>query len=329
MIRGRVIVVAKALSPIHHGGELAGNVSMFRKQDVYVHGSKYSLPYISGNSIKSANRRASVAFAKAAMELETLTRAEVNLLRSGGSMTKSGPAIKLDAAREVSRKMPALGLHGYAAGNAMQESMLAVDFFEPLCWETRDKYAEVIAKHVADADRHMCEEPATELLKTYSEYARDGSRDREGFGWLEEGEATQLAAQIADPKAHDKDPYRPMPHSFECLIPGTVLVGGYTFGEGITEDELQAWRAGIVWASEGVADDGGLIMRVGGKGARGFGKLSVHLHGYLAKGIEPVQYHSHQDLIPSADPDNDLMAFAARLKAQRLEARKAMQEVLS
>lgn len=329
MIRGRVIVVAKALSPIHHGGELAGNVSMFRKQDVYVHGSKYSLPYISGNSIKSANRRASVAFAKAAMEIETLTRAEVNLLRSGGSMTKSGPAIKLDAAREVSRRVPALGLHGYAAGNAMQESMVSVDFLEPLCFETQQKYAKVLDQHVPDADRHMCDEPASELLKIYQEFARDGSRDREGFAWLEEESATQLAAQIADPKSHDKDPYRPMPHSFECLIPGTVLIGGYTFGEGITEDELQAWRAGIVWASDGQADDGGLIMRVGGKSARGFGRLSVHLHGYLARGIEAVKYHSHQDLIPTGDPDNDLLAFAARLKAQKTEARKAMQEMLS
>lgn len=328
MIRGRVTMICRALSPIHHGAEVVGNVSTFRKHDVYVEGSAYSVPYISGNSVKSANRRASAQFAVTAMELEgTMSRAEVNLLRSGGAMTKSGPVVRLDKAREASQSMPLLGLHGFAAGNAMQESMVAVDILEPVCWETAQKFRREIDAYLGEGDKWALEEPASEMLRTYSEYARDGSRDRGGFKLMGEADQKALAEQLA--KAEDKDPYRPMPHSFECLKPGTILVGGWTFAKGITDAELQAWRAGITFACEGVAADGGLLMRLGGKGARGFGKVSVHLYGELAHGIEAPKFLSTPELVPGAFPDDVLRAFGAELAERKEAAQKAMREVAS
>lgn len=328
MIRGRVTMICRALSPIHHGAEVVGNVSTFRKHDVYVDGSAYSVPYISGNSVKSANRRASAQFAVTAMELEgTMTRAEVALLRSGGAMTKSGPVVRLDKARDASRSMPVLGLHGFAAGNAMQESMVSVDILEPLCWETREKYRREVEAYLTAADHWALEEPASEFLRTYSEYARDGSRDRGGFKLMTPDDAKALADQLA--KSEDKDPYRPMPHSFECLKPGTILLGGWTFAKGITDEEMQAWRAGVTFACEGVAADGGLLMRLGGKTARGFGKVSVHLFGELARGIEAPQFLSTPELVPGAFPDDALREFGQSLASSKDDAQRAMREVAS
>src|SRR5699024_6394309 len=111
-----------------------------------------------------------------------------------------------------------------------------------------------------------------------------------------------------------KDPMRPMPHSFECLIPGTILVGGFEFKEGITEEELQAWRSGVMFSCEGVAPDGGLVTRVGGKTARGFGRVSMHLYGEISEGIEAPVFHDTQSLISGLEPDESLKSYASTLK---------------
>jgi len=334
-IRGRIVAIARAQSPIHHGGDTVGNVQQFRRHQVRHGGESWPVPYVSGNSQKSANRRAAAWFSLAALGLDeeaNLSRKEIQLLLSGGAMTGAGQSTRLDDARAAEEVVPALGLHGYAAGNAMQESQVRTDFFELYCKETAHKYVDEIAEYAPHLD-NAGEEYASEYLATYWGTRHEPTRNREVRELMPTEEREELEAKISDAsedKGKGDEKSSQMIYEFECLQPGAVLVGGYTFANGIKKRELQAFRSAFTWASEGRGPNGGLLLRMGGKSAVGFGKVEVTLHGMLADGIEPMEYHDTDDLCPNVaegeEYDDDLQDYIQYL-GSREDVRDKLKEL--
>src|SRR3990167_8235765 len=123
---GRVDIQATALDAIHHGAGTRGNTSVIRVQEIVdpKTGEMHETPFISGNSIKHAIRQHAVEHALAVMAVEdgTISKQVVDLLFSGGHLSKAGAAVSLKTARELSSLFPALSLCGYSAGNFMTQS---------------------------------------------------------------------------------------------------------------------------------------------------------------------------------------------------------------
>ncbi len=300
-IRGRIVAIATALSPIRHGGGTMGNVQQFRRHDVWGEHGRESVPYISGNSIKHFVREGSAHFALEALGMTGgMTRAEVQLAFSGGALTKSGQSIRLDKCRQVEQLFPALGLCGYSAGNVMTESQVRVDFWEVACRENAGRLRTTLEAYLPE--RLPClEKYGSDYLTTHFGTRHEPTRRRhlrEKLGDMERAEVEAEISEKMTAKDADKGDSLQMVYEYEVLVPGTVMVGGFTFPHGITPRELAAFRSAFTWASEGVADDGGLIIRIGGGGATGYGRVSVQLHGLLAQGIEPMRYTPTDELVP-------------------------------
>ena len=122
MHSGTLIFTAVAMDPIHHGAGTEGNTQLLRMQDLVLDdGTPARVPFISGNSIKHQIRAGGVKFALKAMAVQagTLTKGVVDLLFSGGALTKSGSAVNLSQARDLAALFPILSVCGYAAGNFM------------------------------------------------------------------------------------------------------------------------------------------------------------------------------------------------------------------
>jgi len=75
------------------------------------------VPFISGNSFKHTIREAGVDHALTAMGVAdgSLTKPVVDLLFSGGHLSKSGSAVNLSKARALAELFPILGVCGYSA----------------------------------------------------------------------------------------------------------------------------------------------------------------------------------------------------------------------
>ena len=237
-----------------------------------------------------------------------MSREEVQLVLSGGALTKSGGSVRLDKAREAESLFPALGLHGYSAGNTMQESQVRVDFLELLCAETASKYARELEAYGTPETKAACEKYASDYIDVYWGTRHEPTRRRDARKLMLSDDRDALEKAIGDKKDArnaSKDDSLQMIYEFECLTPGSVLIGGYTFSHGISEMELQAFRAGLMYASEGVGPNGGLVMRVGGKGAVGFGKIEVQLFGLLSEGVKPPKLYKTEDLCAPLGADED------------------------
>lgn len=338
MIRGRIIMIATALSPVHHGGGTEGNVNMIRRHQVWSDGDKWPVPYISGNSLKGASRRASAWFALSALGLDEegagIGKNEIQLVMSGGALTKSGGSVRLDKARAAEALFPTLGLHGYSAGNAMQESQVRVDFLELLCKETADKYAAELEAYGTEDHAAAAERYASEFVEVYWGTRHEPTRRRRVRELMLADERGELELEVSDKKDKkntEKGDSLQMIYEFEALTPGSVLIGGYTFSHGISEMELQAFRAGLMYASEGRGPNGGLIMRLGGKGSVGFGKVEVQLFGLLSEGVKPPRLYKTEDLCAplGADEEYDegIQAYIDKLEESADEAKKALKEL--
>jgi len=319
--RGKIIMVATALGPIRHGGAVVGNVQQFRRHEVFHEdGTRWSVPFISGNSVKNFIRRNAASFALEAMGVSGgMSRAEVQLIFSGGSLTAKGSSVRLDKARDASRAFPVLGLCGYSAGNTMTESQVRVDNLELVCAETANTLASRVKKYAPEHASKLGQY-SSDFVQVWWGTRHEPTRRRNMLELISDEEQGALIAEQSSLEKKGKGDSLQMMYEFETLAKGSVLVGGFSFPMGVTEDELQAFRSAFVYASEGVADDGGLIIHLGGGSSTGMGKFSVKLFGLLAEGIKPLQYQDTDKLAPSRDIgdeyDEAMQAYVERLSGR-------------
>lgn len=326
-IRGRIVVIAKAIEPIHHGGDKSGNEVLYRTQPIYTGGITEEVPIVSGNSLKHLNREGSSRFALAAMGLEDLTEREINLLFSGGTLTKSGQSVRMDEARKVEEVLPGLGLHGYACGNVMQESQVNFGTLELACDATRSKLGWLVERHAPELmDRF--EDTPDEYLSSYFGTNHEPSRRRSMRELMHPDVRDEIEGAVSDDKdkgAGDKKrKSTQMIFGYQCLMPGAVLVGTISLKNGVKDRELQALRSGFSWASEGEGPNGGALLRFGGKGATGHGLCEVRFFGELARGIEPPTFVDTPAIAPSAT-DDDLSGYAEFLANNTDTAKSALE----
>lgn len=156
-----------AVAPLHHGAGTAGNTALLRTQEIVLpDGSQTAVPLISGNSIRHAIRDALAWRLVRTLELPagSLTKAQVDLLWSGGALTRTGSQVELEQARRWTALVPALGLLGYSAQSDIVTGALRVDNLNLICAENRWRLPTHLAGHphaTAPAGRFRGEEFGT------------------------------------------------------------------------------------------------------------------------------------------------------------------------
>lgn len=327
---GRLDFVATALDPIHHGAGTEGNTQLLRVQDIVLpDGEPARVPFISGNSYKHTIRDGGVRFAIEVMGIEegSLAKPVVDLLFSGGHLSKTGGAVDLARARGIAELFPILSVCGYSAGNFMQESKIAVDNLNMVCSENDFRMPSVLverpqAKMRAAAFRG--EEFGTRHEATRSQYAykllTGASKDkREKLleGKLRGGEGKGDSSQ--------------MYYEFEVLMPGALFYGGLYFDD-LTQMEMAALLSALERACVGKHTDGGLIYRIGAKSSIGLGRMSLVFSGGLREQLRPPVYTEDNGIVPAKDARGGrdaLAGYVAHLRDRKEEILAALDGVMS
>jgi hypothetical protein len=177
------------------------------------------------------------------LEPGSLTKPIVDLLWSGGGLTKTGAQADLALARRAGRLLPGLALLGYAAGSDLIEGTLRVSDLILSCEEN--------AWRLPTADPH----PAAWFRS-------------EEFGTRVDQESSP-AARMIEISAEQSGATNQMIYSLQVLKPGAVLMGDVQTTPAATRDQEQALQAALaLWAPGGVAF-------LGAKTAVGYGRAHV------------------------------------------------------
>ncbi len=134
--RYRLHYTATLTGPLHHGTGTAGNTSRLRTQPITLpDAASVSTPFVSGNSVRSRLRKALAWHLIHTLDLAEgdLSKAQADLLFSGGAITRTGSDTDLEQARRVERLMPPLALFGYSAGSSMTRGTFDVNFLHLVC----------------------------------------------------------------------------------------------------------------------------------------------------------------------------------------------------
>lgn len=130
-------LVLTAVTPIHHGAGAAGNTAKLRTQQIVLpNGTRTAVPFISGNSVRHAIRDALAWRLARLLDIpaDSLPKSQVDLLWSGGAVTKTGSQVDLQLARDLAA-VPELGLLGYSAQSDIVPGCLWADNLNLVCAE--------------------------------------------------------------------------------------------------------------------------------------------------------------------------------------------------
>lgn len=328
---GKIEIIATALEPIVHGAGNSGNTQLLRMQDwVYIDGDgrviRCKVPFISGNSMKHRIRDGAVRYALDAMGVEdgTLTKPEVDLLFSGGHLSKSGAAVNLTTARKLAELFPPLSLCGYSAGNAMEESRLRVSNLHLVCCENDDRVPDDLRHHP------MLRVSATSLRIEEFGTRHDQATKSAGRRWLTEGDSaavserktkalTGKAAKEPATAADDRGDSAQMIYDFQAIAAGAVLWGEVAFAD-LSEGESAALASAFHYAATGRRGKD-LVMGLGAKNSIGYGSVKVQLRTSLR--IGPPMY---QETALSVEGDDSARRYQAHLREHRDEILAAVRE---
>lgn len=328
MITGRVDIVATALDALHHGAGTAGNTQVLRVQEIILPtGESARVPFISGNSFKHAIRHGAVEHALDVMGIQdgTLSKQVVDLLFSGGHLSKGGAAVNVAKARELARLFPVLSLCGYSAGNFMAQSKISVDNFHVACAENQFRMpAEVRPHPVAQlkAAAFRSEEFGTRHEATrnprVSALLKDAVRDAQermlsvrldndvqrNLLGIDPPEPQQVRKERKKKGADDGTIHFDAPpqssqmiYEFQTLKAGTVLYGGINV-DGLSDLEVAAFQAALSRACKGKHADG-FVYHLGAKSAVGCGRVVMRFAGKLLVTVAAPQGETTSALSPA------------------------------
>lgn len=337
---GRIEIRAVALDAIHHGAGTEGNTVVLRRQEVLApDGSIDTVPFVSGNSIRHMIRDASVRYALEAMAVppESLSKAVVDLLFSGGSLTSKGSAMTLAKARRIAELFPILAVLGYSAGSRITGGRIEVAHLHLVAEQNLFRRPETIAPGI---DRWLIDGNA----QTGSEFGtrHDAARIAHAASYLAlPAQAAQVTAADA-PKRRDKkhvawDAEHANPadgrstqmiYDWEVVLPGAEFFGAITY-RALKEAELSALVSALSHACDGRHSDGGYLFHVGAKRGTGHGRMSWHFHG-LARPIATPRYDASDVLLPALVEDQSasrLDAYREHLASKRSEILAELEEI--
>lgn len=321
-LTGKIDIRATALEPIVHGAGTSGNTQLLRQQEIQQpDGTLTRVPFVSGNSVKRIIRACSVQYALDAMAVEdrSLTKAEVDLLFSGGHLSKSGAAVDLEQARRLEALFPPLSLCGYSAGNTMTESKIAVSHLHVVCKENEWRVPDDLLGHPSLAVR-------VGMLRADEFGTRHDQANKHAGRRLLTGEAdgTQvkrktkaLKEPTGDGPAERGDSAQ-MIYEFAAIAAGATLWGSIRVAE-LTELEQAALASAFHYAAVDRRGDA-LVIGVGAKNAIGYGALKVELRGSIR--VAPPQFVETSALTTAGD------ALGARYTAHMRERKAEILDAL-
>jgi hypothetical protein len=325
---GRLEITATLLSPLHHGAGTSGNTQLLAtmtKIDPRT-GEEYDAPYVSGNSLKHLIRDGGVRHALDAMGIEdgVLSREVINLLFSGGNLTSGGNTVDLDRARRVAELFPILSICGYSAGNWMEASKISCDILDLVCAENAWALPAKLQEHPVAL--LSCEAFRDEGFGTRHDPMRQPAASRRLAGverkLLDVDMSDRHARkQKSKKKEKKKTDTIQMIFDFETVRPGAVFSSCIRYRD-LSELEIAALKAALSYMCEGVAGDGGYLMRFGAKGSIGMGRASVTFEGSIHRIVSPTTTPSEALLpVPAADAKScaDLDDYTAHLLEHREE----------
>lgn len=250
--------VATLTSPFAHGAGNSGNTRLLRTQEVIQpDGTTTQVPFLSAASIRHGIR-SSLAWriADACWSPGEMTKAQVDLLWSGGAISSTGAQVDLDLQRRVADLLPHLACLGYAARSDIYEGVVRVSDAILVCaenaWRTPD---DVAATRQRRAAAYRGEE----------------------FGTRHDTASTPAARMIQPP-----DTLAPVTVSStqmifdtQVLLPGAALYGTIGLTAAATASQRVAVLAGIgLWAPGGVAF-------LGASTHTGYGQATIDWRGTI------------------------------------------------
>jgi RNase P subunit RPR2 len=320
---GRLDFIATAIDELHHGAGTSGNTSMLRVQEITNEdGEEVRVPFISGNSFKHMIRDAGVQHALAAMKVPegTLSKAVVDLLFSGGHLTKKSASINLSRARQIADLFPILGICGYSAANYMAHSKMYVDNIHLVCSENAMRLPDAVRTTI-----HASCRAATfrgENFGTRHEASRSPHVARMLTGEERLRIEGQVSGALANKDAPKADDSSQMIYEFQVIKPGALLYGGLNYRD-FNIIELAALKAALSQACLGKIDDS-LIYHLGAKSSIGLGRVAVKWSGSI-RGITAPEMANDTSLMPSESAQWDTV-YTEHLQKHRDEILKALEE---
>lgn len=296
-LTGKIDIRATALEPLVHGAGTSGNTQLMRMQEL-ADGTK--VPFISGNSIKHKIRAASVQYALDAMGIEdhTLTKAEVDLLFSGGHLSKSGAAVDLTMARMLEELFPPLSLCGYSAGNTMTESKIRVSHLHLVCKENAFRVPDDLLDHPA-LETRACTLRIDEFGTRHDQANKHASR-RLLTEQVNEAVTKRKTKALKEPTGEGPDERgdsAQMIYDFSAIAAGSTLWGTIQVAE-LSELEQAALSSAFHYAAVDRRGDH-LVIGVGAKTSIGYGAIKVELRGSIR--VTAPQYVADQSLTVAGD----------------------------
>ena len=257
-----ILLTLEMQSPFHHGAGSAGNTSILRTHDVMQNdGSISKVPFLSAASIRHALRDVLAWHLAQTLAIEpgSLTKAQVDLLWTGGSVSSTGAKTDLDMMRRVEKYLPMLSLLGYAAKSDIITGTLRASDFILDCQENNTRTGLENPKRAAAyrsevfGTRH---DQATSPAGRYIEIAGDGELTTAQMIW-----------------------------DTQVLVPGSRLIGSLSVTPAASHMQIIALEAALhLWAPDGTA-------YVGAKTAQGFGQATVHGLKNSAEHLDTWEQH--------------------------------------
>lgn len=254
-------LTATLTAPLHHGAGTAGNTALLRRQDIVLpDGTPARVPFVSGNSLRHTLRAALAWHLVRVLDLPdgSLSKPIVDLLWSGGAITKTGAETSLDRTRRVEALLPHLMLLGYSAGSDMIAGTLNVNHLHLVCAENTWRLP-----------------PSVAALPQAGK--RAGAFQGEEFGTRHDVRGTPVDRYLAavDELLGTSTPTTQMIYDMQVVKPGAILAGSLD----VTAAATEAQRRVLLVALDEAAPErgGGRQLRLAAKGAVGYGQTSLQV----------------------------------------------------
>jgi len=138
----------------HNGGELNGNVAMFRRTKVIQGARAFEIPVVSGNGVRGKLRDvASEHMLHMLGEEETPHKVPLHvfqMLFSGGALTAGNTEGDVDAWKKLYENLPVVALFGTAYGNAIIPGKMNINPLIPIALETHHILPDEILEFFAE-----------------------------------------------------------------------------------------------------------------------------------------------------------------------------------
>lgn len=319
-LTGRIDIRATALEPIVHGAGTSGNTQLLRVQEL-ADGTK--VPFVSGNSVKHRIRACGAQYALDTMEVDdhSLSKPVIDLLFSGGHLSKSGAAVDLARARKLEELFPILSLCGYSAGNVMTESKVRVSHLHVVCRENAWRVPDDLLTHPAIDTR------AGMLITDEFGTRHDQGSKSAGIRYLTDVAGSMQVAKktkaLKEPSADgpaERGDSAQMIYDFSAIAAGATLWGTVQVAD-LSDLERAALASAFHYAA---VDSRGeqLVMGIGAKTSIGYGALKVELRGSIR--VAPPAFVADTSLTTTGDTLG--ARYAAHLRERKDEILAALHE---